>query len=171
MRNPQWFVAYTFSRSEKKAYTNLCRMGFEAYLPMQKVQRKWSDRVKTIEVPLFTSYVFVRTTEPMVPHLLGTHGIVRFLSFENKLATVREDEIELIRRVIAEGEEILVTNQRFRRGQRVMVISGPFAGMEGILVHEHGKNRFLIEIEGLSQAIAVNIPDRYLQAIPKTNRA
>ncbi|MEM1319009.1 MAG: UpxY family transcription antiterminator [Bacteroidota bacterium] len=171
MRTDQWFVAYTYSRSEKKVHRNLCRMGLEVYLPVQKVRRKWSDRIKIVEVPLFTSYVFVHTTRPMIPRLLGTDGIVRFLSFEKKLATVREEEMELIRRIVSEGEEILVTDQKFRKGERVLVSSGPFVGLEGILVNEHGKHRFLIQIEGLSQSISVNIPDRYLQPIRRSGYA
>ena len=57
---PHWFAVYTKSRNEKKVYERLIDEGYEAYLPLQKRLKQWSDRKKWVEEPLLRSYVFVK---------------------------------------------------------------------------------------------------------------
>jgi transcription antitermination factor NusG len=61
--NKKWYVLYTKPRWEKKVDKALLQKGIESYCPLNRVKRKWSDRIKTIEEPLFKSYVFVRVEE------------------------------------------------------------------------------------------------------------
>ena len=61
--NPKWYAIYTRPRWEKKVDLLLKDQGLESYCPLNKVKRKWSDRIKLVEEPLFKSYVFVRTDE------------------------------------------------------------------------------------------------------------
>lgn len=162
MEKKEWFVAYTVSKAEKLINTQIQELGIESYLPLQKVKRQWSDRVKLVEVPLFPSYLFVKTTKEKIPQLKSMRGIAWFIAFQNKLATIQEQEIELIRKVLAGGKEVIVTNNKFNSGQQVMIKEGPFAGLEGILIKEKGKNRFIMELKGLEQSISIDIPTNYL---------
>ena len=57
----KWIAAYTKPRHEKVAYDQLINKGFSAYLPLLRQKRKWSDRKKWVEIPLFKSYIFVKT--------------------------------------------------------------------------------------------------------------
>lgn len=161
MNQYKWYIAYTHSNSEKKVHSKVLNLGIEAYLPLHKVKRKWSDRTKIVELPLFSSYLFVKTTEEKIPKLMGIEGIARFLSFERKLATIKEQEIELIKRIIKDGKDIHAEKKTFSNGQVVKITGGPFVGLEGILLKEQGKSRFLIEIEGLDQMLSINIPIYY----------
>jgi len=163
MRAPQWYVAYTYSRSEKKIDTRIRQLGIQSFLPLQKVKRKWSDRFKFVEVPLFPSYVFVNTTEDKIPQLKSIDGIATFLSFENKLAVVKEDEIDLIRKVIQGKMDVEVVSETFVKGQKVEVQSGPFAGLTGTLIKEQGKKRFIVEFNNLNQHLSIDIPAHYLR--------
>ncbi len=163
MNQLQWYVAYTHSNTEKKVHTRVLNSGIESYLPLQTVKKKWSDRIKTVEVPLFSSYVFVKTTEEQIPRLMGIDGIARFLSFERKYATIKEKEIELIKKIVKDGKDINVERGAYCRGQRVKIKEGPLVGLEGTLIKEQGKSRFLIDIEGLNQMLSISIPVYYFE--------
>lgn len=165
MDQRKWYIAYTHSNSEKKVHSRVLCMGIETYLPLHKVKKKWSDRIKVVELPLFSSYLFIKTTEDKIPMLIGIDGIARFLSFERKLATIKEREIELIKRIIKDGKDINAAEKgTFSNGQRVRITGGPFVGLEGTLLKEQGKSRFLIEIEGLDQMLSINIPVYYFDS-------
>ncbi len=156
--NYHWFIAYTYPKAEKKIHTRINELGVESFLPLQKVKRKWSDRTKIIEVPLFPSYMFVYTTEKSIPKLLGIREIVRFLSFESKLATIKKKEIEFIKQALKEGKELRVEKELFEKGQKVFLNEGPFLGLEGTLIQERSKNRFIIELKVLKQSLSIEVP-------------
>ncbi|MCB0606275.1 MAG: UpxY family transcription antiterminator [Lewinellaceae bacterium] len=161
MNDLKWFVAYTHYKSEKKVSSRFQHKGLEVYLPMRKVKSKWSDRIKEVEFPLFTCYVFVRTTPGRLSQVADIDGLARFLSFGNELATVKDHEIELIRKMIRDYEDVKA-EPLFTAGQRIRIAKGPLCGLEGILQKEKGKNRFLIAIEGLRQSLSIEIPSQYL---------
>ena len=83
-------------------------MGLNSFLPLCKMKRQWSDRVKLVEIPLFNSYVFVNTTLDQVPKLLGINGVSRFLSFGGEFATISEEEIEIIKKVVESKQQVNV---------------------------------------------------------------
>ena len=163
--NTNWYVAYTYPKAEKKVEKRVREMGIDAYLPLKKVQRVWSDRVKTIEQPLFSNYIFIKTIEGNIPRLVDLHGIAKFISFGKRLAIVKEKEIEMIKKALSIGKEICIDESSFKEGRKVMVKQGPFAGLKGALVRKQGKNRFMIEIESLSRSVGLDIPVNYLQMI------
>ncbi|MDZ4679465.1 MAG: UpxY family transcription antiterminator [Saprospiraceae bacterium] len=128
MNHQKRFIAYTHSNSEKKVHSRILNLGIESYLPLHKVKKKWSDRTKVMELPLFSSYLFVKTTEDKIPKLMGIEGIARFLSFEKKLATIKEREIELIKKIIKDGKDINAEKGTFSNGQRVRITGGNYSG-------------------------------------------
>jgi transcriptional antiterminator RfaH len=83
----KWYAVYTRSRFEKQVLKGLQDQGIEAYLPLIKTVRQWSDRKKTVEVPLFSSYVFVHIDRRFYDQVLQTMGVVKYISFEGKTAT------------------------------------------------------------------------------------
>ena len=89
----KWFALYTKPRWEKKVNQLLIDKGVECYCPLNKVKRKWSDRTKTLEEPLFKSYVFVKVTEEERTKVRLTNGVVNFVYWNGKPAIVREKEI------------------------------------------------------------------------------
>ena len=165
MSNYGWYVAYTYPKSEKKVRKKVEDAGFKSFLPLQKVRRVWSDRIKMIEIPLFPNYLFIHTSLAFIPSLTDINGVSRFVSFQNEYAKVKEKEISLIRKLVDKGEDVKVQFQKFCEGQQVKVKEGPFMGLQGLLVKEEGKNRFIIEIEGLKQLLSVSIATRYLEIV------
>jgi len=89
----KWLVVYTKPRWEKKVNTSLVKKGIEAYCPLNKVRRKWSDRMKTIEEPLFKSYVFVKVEDAGMTEVRFVDGVLNYVYWNGKPAIVREEEI------------------------------------------------------------------------------
>ena len=158
-----WYAIYTKSRNEKCVAVFLAEHGIEHYLPLVKKYRQWSDRRKTIEQPLFSSYVFVHIAEKEHLQVLKTQGVVRFITFEGRKTPIRDIEIEAIRRYVETGEEVINNEEDFIPGKFVKVIRGQFKGLEGRLVQILGKQRVKIEIEAVGKSVYLKIPMGGLQ--------
>ena len=96
------YALYTKPRWEKKVFRLLTERGMEAYCPLNKVRKKWSDRIKLVEEPLFKSYVFVHTDETGKADVRLVDGVLNFVYWNGKPAIVREKEINDIRRFLNE---------------------------------------------------------------------
>src|SRR5271157_3170791 len=92
----QWYAVSVCSRREKKCFALLSRKGIEAFLPLQKQLRKWSDRKMEVEMPLFPGYIFVRIDPSRRFEVLSTPGVVRFIRFGGEDAPVPEFQIKAI---------------------------------------------------------------------------
>ena len=122
----KWFGIYTKPRWEKKVNQLLTDKGVECYCPLNKVKRKWSDRTKTVEEPLFKSYVFVKVTEEERTKVRLTNGVMNFVYWNGKPAIVREKEIQTIKLFLDEHENVQVRPMDLTVQQRVLITSGTF---------------------------------------------
>ncbi|NBV30895.1 MAG: UpxY family transcription antiterminator [Chitinophagaceae bacterium] len=122
----KWFAIYTKPRWEKKVNQLLTDKGVECYCPLNKVKRKWSDRTKTVEEPLFKSYVFVKVSEEERTKVRLTNGVVNFVYWNGKPAVVREKEIQTIKLFLDEHENVQVRPMDLTVQQRVLITSGTF---------------------------------------------
>lgn len=162
----KWLVFYTKSRNEKKAYRNLQKFGFEAFLPVHKVVRQWSDRKKKLEVPLFNSYIFVRDIEANIPEILKVPGLVWNIRHNGKPAVLREKDYQNILRFIESGLTIEIgPTEDLQRGDKVEVMDGPLRGAVGFLSGDYNEEKFTIEIETINQVLKVSVDKRLLKKI------
>ena len=157
-----WHALYVRSRSEKKVLSQLEENGFQAYLPLVTQVKKWSDRKKKVEEPLFKSYVFVYSNEKEYIPILNVYGVVRFVSFERKAVVVPENQILAIKKFVNDyekGEEYkLMNNEDLKVGQMVRIINGPFKGLTGRLETIRKKRHLIVFIEVVGQYIPVHLP-------------
>ncbi len=153
----RWYPFYTRSRFEKKAYDNLVKKGFEVYLPLKKSERQWSDRKKIVEMPLFSSYIFVRVPQYQIYDVLQINGIVRYIVFNGRPAVVRDSEIELIRKILSEKTEFEVVDGIIKEGAEITLTSGPFKGYSGRVIKRSGKSKIVIEIESINKSLIVTV--------------
>jgi transcription antitermination factor NusG len=160
--SPTWFAAYTLPKFEKRAYLELAKQNVEAYLPVQKVFKQWSDRVKRQEVPLFPNYIFIRNTESDTMRALRTRGILRFVSFDGKPAIIADHDIEAIRKLESENPEV---ERNLVEGASVRIIRGPLAGFVGKLFSKKGRVRFAVRVETIGQSLSLEVPAAYLEQI------
>ncbi|MBN2818770.1 MAG: UpxY family transcription antiterminator [Bacteroidales bacterium] len=158
-----WYAVYTRPRFEKRVYTELVNDDIEAYLPLQKTLRQWSDRKKMVEIPLLPSYVFVHISLLEYLKVLQTDGIVKYISFEGQAVSIPEKQINTLKLLLDANSEIECTQQNFKKGQKVDVVLGSLKGLEGELVSHGKKKRFLVRINQINQNLLVNIPANYLK--------
>lgn len=164
--NPSWYALYTKSRAEKKVHEELKGLGIEAYLPLKREQRQWSDRKKWVEEPLIRSYIFVQIADDKeYLTALETDGVVRFITFEGKAAKIPSKQIENIKLLLASEADLEVTSDSFDVGMNVVVRAGTLKGLEGRLVEIRGKSRVQVELEAIGQSILVEIPMVYLEKV------
>jgi len=124
--NLKWFAIYTKPRWEKKVNQLLSQKGVECYCPLNKVRRQWSDRVKTIEEPLFKSYVFVKVEDSDRSLVRLTNGVINFVYWNGKPAIVKEKEIQTIKRFLDQHENVELRPMQLAPQQRVLITSGTF---------------------------------------------
>ncbi|MBI3139751.1 MAG: UpxY family transcription antiterminator [Sphingobacteriales bacterium] len=127
----KWLAIYTRPRWEKKVNQLLSEKGFESYCPLNKVKRRWSDRIKIVEEPLFKSYVFVKLSEKDRMEARMTSGAVNFVYWNGKPAVIKEKEINAIKRFLDEYEYVEARPMDVKVNERVMITSGTFMGQEG----------------------------------------
>jgi transcription antitermination factor NusG len=158
-----WFAVYTKSRFEKKVYSHLSEQSIEAYLPLQKKLRQWSDRKKWIEEPLISSYVFVRITEKEYFRVLNTPGVVCYVSFSGKAAPIRDAHIETLKKILATGSEFELTSEKIQPGESVEIVVGRLLGTQGELIQYKGNTKVLIRIGDTGHSLVLTIPVNHLR--------
>jgi transcription antitermination factor NusG len=159
---PHWLVVYTKPRQEKKTAEALTRRGFEVYCPLKREKRKWSDRWKWVETPLFTSYLFLRIPESERSRALQVPGIVRFLFWLGKPAVVKEEEIRILRQWLNDAEPEALEVVGLEPGSRARIESGALMGQEGDVVERRGM-KLVLFLQELSVEVTVDL--RKTQAI------
>jgi transcription antitermination factor NusG len=168
IENKKWHVVYSRSRAEKKVLIELQFQGIEAYLPLQRKLRQWSDRKKWIEVPLISGYIFVFITRKEYDKVLQTNGVVTYVRFEGKAAVIPDEQIEYIKKMLSQPEiPVDVYTQLINPGDKVEVTVGPLIGLKGTLVSFRGKKRVAVQIQQLNLSLMVDLPATQIQ---KTNR-
>lgn len=153
----RWMVVYTRSKYEKKVDQLLKLKNIQSFCPLVKSRRRWADRYKMVEAPLFTSYVFVCINVHEHLPVLQTVGVVGFVNYCNKPAVVPFSDIEHIRGLLQKYEDIeSVSLKSLRIGDQVKVKNGIFFDYYGEILEIHGKS-ILILMKQLDCALIAKI--------------
>lgn len=166
--NMRWFALYTRPRFEVKVYESLKKLGLEAYLPTYKTIRQWSDRKKKIELPLFTSYCFVRIRPEEYYKPMEAYGVVRHIWFNNIPTPIRDEEIVSIRRICEGNYELEVITLDYEFGTPVIIKQGSLQGLQGEYIKRAGKNKLLIRVDAINHGVLVTIDKAFIEIVPKT---
>ena len=161
-----WIVVRSKPRSEKIAYAQLKEKGIEAYLPLLKERRKWSDRKKWVEFPLFSSYLFAKIEIKNSIFVLQTNGVSSLVKFGEEIAIAQDEVINAIRLAIDGGYQLRPA-EYFIAGNAVEVIEGPMRGVKGIVAQLKGKDRLVIKIDAIQQALSIDIDTRFIKNIKR----
>lgn len=162
----KWYAIYTNHRHEKRVTDLLESQGICCFLPLHKVNKKWSDRIKRVEEPLFKSYVFVNINEEDKLKIRETKGVINFVYWLGKPAIVRDEEIEIIKKFIGEYINLKVKNLKLKTNDKVQIDSGPLLSQIGRVI-KVGKNKVKIEIESLGFVLIAEIPIDKLLILPE----
>ncbi len=152
----QWFAVRVKSRCEKVVAATAQNKGFQEFLPVYQSRRRWSDREKTVELPLFPGYIFCRLDPQRRLPLLLIPGVLHFVGFGKIPTPIEESEIAAIHAAIRSG--LRTEPWPFLEiGQRVRLEEGPLSGVEGILVGEAKEQRLVVSVTLLKRSVAVTI--------------
>lgn len=156
----QWHAIYVKSRTEKKVGEELACKNIEAYVPLVKTMRQWSDRKKMVEQPLINGYVFVRIEEKDHDRVLQTKGVVSYVRSEGKKATIRQVEIDRLKQLVELGYQLEARgiDRTFNPGDKIKVNSGVLKGLEGYVSANHEKGVIEVLLESIGQCIKVTLP-------------
>jgi len=158
--NTAWFALSVVPRKEKAAAQSLRAKGYDDFLPMYKVRKRWSDRVKEIDNPLFPGYVFARF-DPMVRlPVLKIPSVMSVVSLGREPEPIPEVEIDSLRRVCEAGLET-IPYPFLKAGAKLRINEGPLAGVEGILL-EAKQSQLILSVTLLQRSVAVTVDSEWI---------
>ncbi len=152
-----WYALYTKPRHEFKAQLYLDEVKIENYLPTITVTKKWSDRRKKIQEPIFRSYVFIRTDEKGRTRAMQNPPIVRTVAFNGKPAIIPDWQINNLRIMLAESPEVFISD-RIEVGTKVRITSGPFTDVIGVVQEKNNETFLSVSIDLLQRSVLVRLP-------------
>jgi transcription antitermination factor NusG len=154
--NCEWYAIYVRQRYEKIVASHLSGQGYEVFLPTYQSRRRWSDRTKTIELPLFSSYTFCRFDFQQRLPILRAPGVNFIVGFGRTPVPVDVKELDAVRLVINSG--LLCEPWPFlKAGHSVRVEYGPLAGLEGLVLNVKDSYRLIISINILGRSVSVEL--------------
>jgi transcription antitermination factor NusG len=159
-----WYAAYTCPRHEKYVAQQLVERHIGSFLPLYSSVRRWKDRRKRLELPLFPSYVFVQMTERNRLDILRLPGVVQLVCFQGKPAAIAPAEIEALRRGTS-GSVVVQPHPYLKEGRRVRIVSGPMTGTEGIFVRRKQQTRLVISISLIQRSVAMEISEADVEPV------
>ena len=164
----EWYVLHTKSRFETVVFDALKKKSKEVFLPKIWVRSKRKDRKAMLHAPLFPGYVFVKTDLDPRDHLdiLKTTGAVRLIGNNNGPIPAEEQAVASLKIMVSTDEKIK-TGSQFIKGDKVMVLSGPFAGVIGIFVRQRGQGSIIVNIDILGQNASAVVDEDNVKKIPE----
>lgn len=159
-----WYAICVKPNFEQTTSSCLSAKGYEHFVPTYRVRRKWSDRVKEIQRPLFPGYVFCRFPESNRLPVMTTTGVRSIVAFGRQLAAVDDSEIESIRAIL--NSQLEAQPWPFlQTGRKIEVCDGPLRGVEGIVVETKNGSRLVASITLLQRAVSVEIERAWVRPI------
>ena len=155
---PLWYAIYTSSRHEKRVADLLTNREINCYLPLYRSVRRWQDRRKEVDLPLFPGYLFVQIPLTSRLQVVTVPGVVQIVSFDGKPAPVAESEIESLRLGLSKANGI-EPHPYLKVGRRVRVRCGPLTGMQGILIRRKERFRLVLSIDLIMRSVSVELDE------------
>lgn len=152
----RWFAVQVRPRHEFVAAQLLRRKGYEEFLPRYRCLRRWSDRIKKVEEPLFRGYVFCRFDAQIRSPLIATPGVIGIVGSRNGPTPIPEQEIESIRRLVMLGLDLQPCSYT-SIGDRLQINNGPLAGIEGVVIEIRNRRQLILSIDLVRASVIVDI--------------
>ena len=155
---PQWYALHTRARHERVVENSLRERGLETFLPVVHEVHRWSDRVKKVEVPLFSCYLFVRCA--LRPEeraaVYSTASVLAIVGVHGSGTPIPDEQIASVRTVLAQTAPWR-SHPFLKVGQRVRVRGGALDGIEGVFLSENGDHSLVISIDAIQRSMSVRI--------------
>lgn len=156
MPETPWYAIHTRHQHEKAVALALAYKGFESFLPLYSAQRRWKDRTRHLQLPLFPCYLFLHGSLDRRREIIETSGVCDLVPSTERPVPVPQSEIDSVYRVL-EQRLAAEPHQFLQQGDWVRVKSGALQGVEGILVRWKNLCRLVLCVELLQQAVSVEV--------------
>jgi transcription antitermination factor NusG len=160
-----WLALTIRPQHERAVHDGLRQKGLESFLPMYWTTRRWSDRVKRLQLPLFPGYVFCRFDFARRLPVLQTPGVRSVVSFGSEVVPIPDTDLERIQQMIDTGFPVEPLPY-LQAGQRVRVNQGPLAGLEGTLSEVRNRWRVVVGLDLLQRSVAVQLDRSHITPCP-----
>ena len=162
----EWYALHTRPRHEKLVVQRLVERGVETFLPVVTEMHRWSDRKKSVQLPLFSCYVFARFIPNRSERLqvLRVNGILGLVGSHGEGTPIPDEQVDAVRTLV-EGAVPWSSHPFLKIGQRVRIRSGALNGMEGILVSRNGSDTLVISVDALQRSLSVRVEGYDLEAV------
>lgn len=164
----KWFAIYTRFKREKMVFKQLLDKNVEAYLPLRTVKRVYTRKIKKIELPLISCYVFVKIFHSEYFTVLSTQDVVNFVKFSHELLAIPEREINILKAITGENIEVEATELKPEVGDDIEICFGSLFGLKGKLVDHHNDKNVVIELEQMGFSMRMHVDPQYLKIINKS---
>lgn len=155
---PRWYAVYTCANHEKRVAAQLGEREVEHFLPLYRSVRRWKDRRVELELPLFPGYVFARVAFRERLRVLQIPSVAQVVGFGGRPAALPDEQIEALRTGL--GNSLAAEPHPYlTAGRRVRVLRGPLAGLEGAVVRRKKRVRFVISVDLIQRAVAVEVDE------------
>ena len=161
----QWYALHTRARHEKLVVQRLAERGVETFLPMVTEVHRWSDRKKSVQLPLFGCYVFAKFIDNRSERLrvLRVGGVLGLVGSQGEGTPIPDEQIDAVRSLVV-GNIPWAPHPFLKIGQRVRIRSGALDGVEGILVSRTGDNTLVISVDAIQRSLAVRVEGYEVEA-------
>ena len=166
-----WVAVQVRSRYEFTTAEFLRYKGYETFVPTYRSKRQWSDRSKELELPLFSGYIFCRFQDDVRGAILLTPGIIRIVGTRKEVARIDEREIQALKCVVASRVPAM-PHPFLNVGDRVRIMDGPVAGVEGIFLRHKGGDRLILSVQLVQRSIELELQGaQFALVAPEPERA
>jgi transcriptional antiterminator NusG len=161
-----WCAIYCRPRFEFAVADQLQTSNIETYLPVFDSVRQWSDRRKTIKIPVFPGYVLARMADTGANRatVLRKSGVVRILGNSKGIEMIPAEEIESVRRILA-SDRPCKGHPLIREGARVRVRHGALKGLEGLMIRARNRTQLIVSIDILGRSVSTEIDSSELEIL------
>jgi transcription antitermination factor NusG len=157
-RFPFWFAVQVVPRFEARIAILLEQKGYLTFLPTHKVNRRWANRAKILELPLFPGYVFCRDQEQAAGLIVATSQVIRIVGFGAQPSPIDDQDIDALRKLQNSGLPAEPCSY-LRIGDRVQIKNGPLSGVTGILAQIRNSRRLVISVDAIMKSVSVEIDE------------
>jgi transcription antitermination factor NusG len=156
-----WFAVQVWAGRELTSAKHLRARACDVFLPCYRAHKRWSDRVKKVDCPLFPGYVFCRIGPEALGKIITAPGVIRIVGDELGPLSIPPGEIEAIQRLVETA--LAVEPWPFMRvGQRVRIEAGPLREMEGVILSTKSRHRLVVSITLLQRSVAVELDPEWV---------
>ena len=164
----RWYAVYTAPRAEKKVSERFIQAGIEHYLPLQKVKRRWSDRIKEVEVPIVNGYIFVHIPQSDFLKVTKVYGALAFIREGGNPVPIPDVQMKNLQLMVEQADEpVEFSVENFDRGETIIITKGPLQGLMGELKELKGHFKVVVRLERFGCALTT-VPISFVEKCPLT---